>query len=69
MTVAKEKPGGVTTYGPPSFWFDLDRPERVRVCAGGLHPFTVYGVTLKPRECREFIKDDEAPEGWVPVKE
>jgi hypothetical protein len=39
------------------------------VCAGGLHPLTVYGVILAPRECREFIKDDEAPEGWVPVKE
>jgi hypothetical protein len=69
MTVAKEKPGGVTKYGPPSFWFDLDRPGRVRVCAGGLRPFTVYGVTLAARESRVFVRDDTHPEGWVPVKE
>jgi hypothetical protein len=67
--VAEEKPGGVTTYAGPSFWFDGNRPGRVRVCAGGLHPLTVYGVTLAPRECREFVRDPNHPEGWGPVKE
>jgi hypothetical protein len=41
----------------------------VRVCAGGLRPFTVYGVTVAPRESREFVRDDNHPEGWAPVKE
>jgi hypothetical protein len=68
--VAEKKPGGCTTaFAGPSYWFDLDRPGRVRVCAGGAFPLTVYGVTLAPKECREFVEDPNAPEGWVPVKE
>jgi hypothetical protein len=60
--------GGKTTFSGPSFWYVSGTEDRVRVHAGAL-PGVFWGVAMSGRERREFVRDPNSPEGWVPVKE
>jgi hypothetical protein len=57
--------GGKTTFSGPFFRSEDEDHVRVR---SGLVSLLCYGVVVGPGESRGFVRDPNAPEGWVPVK-